>query len=51
MTDKYLDGEISKCLKRIQDLFRSEKTNWDRIRICLYKLSQESFRQGVYIGK
>ena len=47
----YLDSEISKCLKRIQDLLRSKKINWDKIRIYLYQLSNESYRQGVHTIK
>lgn len=50
-TMSYLDVEISKCVKRIQDLMRSEKPNWDKVRIYLYQLSNESYRQGVYGGK
>ena len=47
----YLDKEISKCMKRIQDLQRSKKVNWDKIRIYLYQLSNTSFKEGVYAGK
>lgn len=47
----YLDIEISKTLKKIQDLMRSKKPNWDRIRIYLYQLSNASFKEGCYVGK
>ncbi len=47
----YLDEEISRCVKRIQDLMRSEKPNWDRVKIYLYQLSNSSFKEGVHAGK
>ncbi len=47
----YIDKEIAKCLKRIQDLNRSKKINYDKIRINLYKLTNASFKEGVYAGK
>ena len=50
MTNDYLDNQISKCLKNIQFQMRNEKINWDKVRICLYKLVKDAFKEGVYVG-
>lgn len=47
----YLDKEIEKCLNRIKWNLRNKKINWNIIRIYLYKLSNKSFKEGVYVGK
>jgi len=48
----YIDTQIEKCLKRLRDhLRKTKKLDGDRVRIYLYKLTHEAYKEGVYVGK
>ena len=48
----YIDIQIEKCLKRLRDhLRKTKKLDGDRVRVYLYKLTNDAYHEGIYANK
>ena len=48
----YMDIKIEKCLKNLKDhLRKTKRLDGDRVRVYLYKLTNDAYKEGVYAGK